>query len=320
MIGEYGPFDDARSIACFPPFEFFREEFQERPGRTIHATHLDLCIDYLGHPAGPSTADEEVVDRWIFDEGGLDVWEPASSEQLLLATSATVAVLVTSKALYGSVLSGSSSAFPKDLWAGSEPTRRNGIMRTVAFCWPLASIETIRTLRYGGGQLLLIEGQGARLASLTVNRPESGTFRMKGFGFRSKYKEFVAQIEPLHERARQDFPDFTPYKTTGTRDTLSATPTPTPTPTATPQPPKLGLMVNHPSRDGYYGLEVTMVAAGSISDRIGIRIGDDLLKVADVRIQELGDLSQIMASKRPGDSIPVEWRRGSEHHEQVVLL
>lgn len=99
-------------------------------------------------------------------------------------------------------------------------------------------------------------------------------------------------------------------------------PTPAPTanrPAASPMPspspsrggrPYVGAAPDYASEDG--GVLVGGISSGSPAEKAGIKKGDLIVRFADVRINNVQDYSDVIGTKKPGDKIKVQVKRGDE--------
>ncbi|WP_109619799.1 Do family serine endopeptidase [Sediminitomix flava] len=68
------------------------------------------------------------------------------------------------------------------------------------------------------------------------------------------------------------------------------------------------------------GVYIAGVAEGSGADRAGLEKGDVVLKVGGVRVNESSELQEQIARKRPGETVTLLIRRGSDEMEKEVEL
>lgn len=74
------------------------------------------------------------------------------------------------------------------------------------------------------------------------------------------------------------------------------------------------------TESGPAGALVTGVQPGSAADEAGIRLGDVILSIDGVRVDDIGDLAAQVRSHQPGDTIPLEVLRGDEQVEIEATL
>jgi S1-C subfamily serine protease len=65
---------------------------------------------------------------------------------------------------------------------------------------------------------------------------------------------------------------------------------------------------------------VSAVRPGSPAEKAGVRGGDVLVGVGATRIGSLQDLAYALRSHRPGDTVVVVWKRGTDTLEARVTL
>jgi tetratricopeptide (TPR) repeat protein len=68
------------------------------------------------------------------------------------------------------------------------------------------------------------------------------------------------------------------------------------------------------------GLQLVQVVEGSGADKAGLKKGDVLVRVGDLRVVDSSDLVLIVSQKDVGDTIDVEFRRGEDYRKVQVTL
>lgn len=74
------------------------------------------------------------------------------------------------------------------------------------------------------------------------------------------------------------------------------------------------------TESGPAGALVTGVEPGSAAEQAGIRIGDVILSIDDVRVSGIGDLAAQVRSHQPGEAVPLEILRGEGQIEVDATL
>jgi hypothetical protein len=80
--------------------------------------------------------------------------------------------------------------------------------------------------------------------------------------------------------------------------------------------PSLGLSL----QQGPEGLTVTRIGAESLAGKSGLKTKDLITRVAGTRVVSGLDLVDILAKQKVGDSVTIEYRRGTEYQETKVQL
>ncbi|MGD9895427.1 MAG: S1C family serine protease, partial [Dehalococcoidia bacterium] len=68
------------------------------------------------------------------------------------------------------------------------------------------------------------------------------------------------------------------------------------------------------------GAGIRSVTGGSAADRAGLRAGDVITKIGDHEINNIGDVSNALASHKPGEKVKVEYARNGSNGSTDVTL
>ena len=68
------------------------------------------------------------------------------------------------------------------------------------------------------------------------------------------------------------------------------------------------------------GAKLARVVAGTPAAKAGLQVGDVVIRLGDATIASPDDLSRIVDSKKPGDSLGVTYVRGGKQHTVTVKL
>ena len=68
------------------------------------------------------------------------------------------------------------------------------------------------------------------------------------------------------------------------------------------------------------GAAVVVVSTGSPAEKAGLRVGDVVLSIDGVKVTDAGALTAAVEAHQPGDTVTIEYRRGSRHVKVPVVL